>query len=86
MKVKVLIVTGVLMIITGLILQCVSLYKEKNNLYYELVEKTDANEKLEIKIYELSDEIVQLRWENKTAWDMYYSGVTEYTGEYEYYE
>ena len=79
-------VTGVVMIITGLIVQCVTLSNEKDNLYYEVVEKTDYIEELECEIYKLSDEIIQLRWENDALWDIYYSGVTEYTGEYEYYE
>lgn len=85
-KVKWLALTGVLMIITGLVLQCLTLKQERDDYYYKLVHKTHDKEVLEVKIYELSDEIMRLRWENEALWDNYYSNVSDYEGEYEYYE
>lgn len=77
---------GVLMVITGLVLQCISLVKENKNLETLIIEKTDAMEKLKIELDMVNDEKIRLQWQNDELWELYYSQVSDYNGEYEYYE
>ena len=85
-KIKWLVAMGVLMVISGLVLQCISLVKENKNLETLIIEKTDAMEKLKIELDMVNDEKIRLQWQNDELWELYYSQVSDYNGEYEYYE
>lgn len=67
----ILFVAGLLLIITGLVLQ---VYKDKKEI--------DKKQQL---ITNQAQEIIKLRAENEALWDNYYMNVTNYEG-YEYYE
>lgn len=81
---------GVVIIIIGLLLQIYDLRKENK----ELQELTDvqAEQIIQCSAEEnaLYGEYLKLEEENMVCWnkywDLYYSGVSEYDGEYEYYE
>lgn len=71
-KVKYLVVLGLVMIITGLIFQCADLVKKI--------------EDLESKYDSLVTEYLKVTYENEALWNNYYDNVSDYNGEYEYYE
>lgn len=71
-KVKYIVILGLLMIITGLIFQCVVLAKKIDNL--------------EKRYDSLVNEYVKITYENEGLWNNYYDNVSDYNGEYEYYE
>lgn len=77
---------GVVIIIIGLLLQIYDLRKENK----ELQELTDvqAEQIIQCNAEEnaLYGEYLKLEEEKMVCWNMYYSGVSEYDGEYEYYE
>ena len=85
-KAKVMIIIALVMIIAGLGLTCIDLKKERDNYYAAVLEKTDAYEKLEIRLYAEVDTRLRVQYENEHLWDLYYSQVSDYEGEYEYYE
>ena len=64
-KVKNMAVVGVIMINIGLVLTCFDLRKEKENYYAELLEKTDAYEKLELILYAEIDERMRIQYQNE---------------------
>lgn len=73
-----LLVTGLILIFAGLILQIHKdnqIIKDKDILIKEKDERIDT----------LAKEINKLRAENEALWDNYYMNVTNYEG-YEYYE
>lgn len=71
-KVKYMVIIGLLMIIIGLTFQCINLVKKIN----ELEEQYDS----------LVSEYLKVTYENEGLWNNYYDNVSEYNGEYEYYE
>lgn len=77
---------GVILIIIGLLLQIGELRKE-NREQQELL-NTIADQLIQCNEEEnaLYGKYLQMEEENMTCWNMYYSGVSEYQGEYEYYE
>lgn len=77
---------GIFLIIIGLIFQIVELKKE-NKEQKELID-IQAEQIIQCNEEEsgLYGAYLKLEEENMVCWNMYYSGVSEYKGEYEYYE
>ena len=77
---------GIVLIIIGLILCIVDLRKENK-------EQKETIDTLSTQLTQCNDEAnaiygeyLKMEEEKMTCWNMYYSGVSEYDGEYEYYE
>lgn len=77
--VKILSVIGIIMILFGLGYECEQLNKK-------IIEQNNIIESQRALIDEVGEKYIRLEEENMVCWNMYYSGVSEYNGEYEYYE
>lgn len=77
--VKILSVIGIIMILFGLGYECEQLNKK-------IIEQNNIIESQRTLIDEVGEKYIRLEEENMVCWNMYYSGVSEYSGEYEYYE
>ena len=77
---------GVILIVIGLILE-INVLASKIKDQEELID-IQATQIIQCNEEEsgLYGAYLQLEEENMTCWNMYYSGVSEYEGEYEYYE
>jgi hypothetical protein len=77
---------GVVLIVIGLVLQ-IKVLLDKIQDQKELID-IQASQIIQCNEEEsgLYGAYLQLEEENMTCWNMYYSGVSEYEGEYEYYE
>lgn len=63
-----------------------NLKKERDNYHAEVMERAVAYEELQAKLYAEVDARLRVQYENEWLWDLYYTQVTDYEGEYEYYE
>lgn len=85
-KAKIWIVVALVMINIGLVLSCIKLRNERDNYYAEIMERAVEHEELKVQLYAEVDARLKVQYENERLWEMYYSTVSEYQGEYEYYE
>lgn len=85
-KVNILISVGIILIFIGMCLELDKLIKD-NEKKQELID-IQAEQIIQCNEEEntLYREYLKLEEENMVCWDMYYSGVSEYDGEYEYHE
>jgi beta-lactamase regulating signal transducer with metallopeptidase domain len=78
----ILVIIGVAMIVIGSILLLV----ENNQLKRQLVEIETDNRSLSELNSQLFSDNAELRFQNEALWEVYYINVSDYEGEYEYYE
>lgn len=78
----ILVIIGVVMIVIGSIMLLV----ENNQLKSKVVEVETDNRSLSELNSQLFSDNAELRFENDALWEVYYNNVSDYEGEYEYYE
>ncbi len=72
---KIIAIIGIVLIISGLIIEIIVLNNKNKELNTQLMEKTDSLESCNIRL-------IQYQAENEALWDNYYMNVSEYGGEY----
>ncbi len=90
---KIVAYIGITLIVIGLLLQINSLIKE-NKKQQELIDTKETQIKaIKTELEDCREQLKEtyikylyLEEENMVLWSMYYSGVSEYNGDYQYYE
>lgn len=80
---------GVLiLIISTIVMLClvINTNKENENLKVQITQLEKENHDVKYNNWYLMEENARINMINQDMWELYYSMVTEYNGEYEYYE
>lgn len=80
---------GVLiLIISTIVMLClvINTNKEKEKLKVQITQLEKENHDVKYNNWYLMEENARINMINQDMWELYYSMVTEYNGEYEYYE
>lgn len=80
---------GVLiLIISTIVMLClvINTNKENEKLEVQVVQLEKENNDVKYNNWYLMEENARINMINQDMWELYYSMVTEYNGEYEYYE
>lgn len=72
---KIIAIIGLVLIISGLIIEIIVLNNKNKELNTQLMKKTDSLESCNIRL-------IQYQAENEALWENYYMNVSEYRGEY----
>lgn len=81
-----IVLAGLISIIVGLSIGITSLNNDLKDKEDQLVELNDKYETMSLKYENEHIERVRLELINNDLWELYYSTVSTYDGEYEYYE
>lgn len=80
---------GVLiLIISTIVMLClvININKENEKLKVQITQLEKENHDVKYNNWYLMEENARINMINQDMWELYYSMVTEYNGEYEYYE
>ena len=80
---------GVLiLIISTIVMLClvININKENEKLKVQITQLKKENHDVKYNNWYLMEENARINMINQDMWELYYSMVTEYNGEYEYYE
>lgn len=79
-------IVALLLIITGLVIGWITTNNKLTKTEAQLVELNDKYETMSLNYENERNERIRLQWTNDDLWELYYSMVSTYDGEYEYYE
>lgn len=81
-----LVIVGLLLINVGLVIGCINTKSKLNKAEAQIVELNDKYNTMSLNYEDERNERIRLQLINDDLWELYYSMVSTYDGEYEYYE
>ena len=77
-----------ILIISTIVMLClvININKENEKLKVQITQLEKENHDVKYNNWYLMEENARINMINQDMWELYYSMVTEYNGEYEYYE